>query len=321
MFGEYTRLRIVALAAEGYRAPTITKKLADENLKASRQGISKFLKKYKSTGSIYHAGGNGRKPKLTSNIRDFIDKRMEEDDETTLKELQQKLQGEIGQKLCRMTILKCRSELGWSHRGAAYCQTQREANKLKRLDWAKKNIEDSFEDCIYSDETTVQLENHRRFCCSKTGQKPRYKPRPKHPVKVHVWAAISKKGRSGICIFDGCMDAPTYVNILEKTLLPMIKELFPDGHRFIQDNDPKITSAFARKFYVERGINWWPTPAESPDANPIENMWHELKEYIRRVVKPRTKEELVQGIVAFGILLTKPSAQDTLIILRKYYQK
>ena len=43
MFGEFKRLRIVALAAEGYRAPTITKKLADENLKASRQGISKFL--------------------------------------------------------------------------------------------------------------------------------------------------------------------------------------------------------------------------------------------------------------------------------------
>ena len=43
MFGEYKRFRIVALAAEGYRAPTITKKLADENLKASRQGISKFL--------------------------------------------------------------------------------------------------------------------------------------------------------------------------------------------------------------------------------------------------------------------------------------
>jgi len=29
--------------------------------------------------------------------------------------------------------------------------------------------------------------------------------------------------------------------------------------------------------------------------NPIENLWHELKEFIRREVKPRTKQELVDA--------------------------
>ena len=33
------------------------------------------------------------------------------------------------------------------------------------------------------------------------------------------------------------------------------------------------------------------------DANPIENVWHELKEYMRRVVKPHTKEELLQRLL------------------------
>ena len=33
--------------------------------------------------------------------------------------------------------------------------------------------------------------------------------------------------------------------------------------------------------------------------NPIENVWHELKEYIRREVKPRTKQQLVNGIHHF----------------------
>ena len=46
-------------------------------------------------------------------------------------------------------------------------------------------------------------------------------------------------------------------------------------------------------------INWWKTPPESPDMNPIENLWHELKEYIRRVIKPKTKDELVAGILEF----------------------
>lgn len=123
--------------------------------------------------------------------------------------------------------------------------------------------------------------------------------RPKHPAKVHVWAGISLRGPTKICIFDGVMDAYLFIEILDSTLVPFIAEKYPGGHRLMQDNDPKHTSLYAQSFYDEKGINWWRTPAESPDINPIENMWHELKEYIRREVKPHTKDELVTGIRQF----------------------
>ena len=45
-------------------------------------------------------------------------------------------------------------------------------------------------------------------------------------------------------------------------------------------------------------------PPESPDYNPIENLWHELKEYIRHEVKPHTKQELVDGIKEFWATVT-----------------
>ena len=47
------------------------------------------------------------------------------------------------------------------------------------------------------------------------------------------------------------------------------------------------------------GINWFPTPPQRPDLNPIDNLWHELKLYIAKNAKPRTKDELVAGIRAF----------------------
>lgn len=67
----------------------------------------------------------------------------------------------------------------------------------------------------------------------------------------------------------------------------------------MQDNDPKHTSGLATSFFEANNVNWWKTAPESPDLNPLENMWHELKEYIRGVVKPHCKEELVEGILEF----------------------
>lgn len=73
------------------------------------------------------------------------------------------------------------------------------------------------------------------------------------------------------------MNASLYLDILKVGLLPFLRRVYPDGHRFMQDNDPKHTSVAAREFFAENSINWWKTPPESPDANPIENLWHELK--------------------------------------------
>ena len=100
------------------------------------------------------------------------------------------------------------------------------------------------------------------------------------------------------------MDRFLFTDILESTLTPFISSTFPDSHRFMQDNDPKHTSHFAQDFMIENEINWWKTPAESPDLNPIENLWHELKEFNRREVKPHTKQELIDGILRFWETVT-----------------
>lgn len=70
------------------------------------------------------------------------------------------------------------------------------------------------------------------------------------------------------------MDAEIYVKILKEALLPSTQKMFPENnYLFMQDNDPKHTSKRAHAFFEQNGIEWWKTPAESPDLNPIENLW------------------------------------------------
>ena len=84
--------------------------------------------------------------------------------------------------------------------------------------------------------------------CYKRGKNPRYKPKPKHPLNVHVWAVISYRGCTILCIFEGKINTPLFIQILRCSLLPFIKSVYPDGHCFVQDNDPKHCSQLARQF-------------------------------------------------------------------------
>ena len=123
----------------------------------------------------------------------------------------------------------------------------------------------------------------------------------KHPLKVHVWGGISRRGPTKVLIFNNIMDAEFYTTqILEETLLPSIDALYPhpETHRFWQDNDPKHTSRRAQKFMHENNISWFKTPAESPDLNPIENVWSTLKFYVSKDA-PQTQNELVNSIAKF----------------------
>ena len=176
VYSEYVKQRIVFYFKEGCKPPTIQKLLSDEGLSTTCQGIAAFLKKYVDTGSIARRPGSGRPTKATEEVRVIVESEMREDDERTAAELCDRL-ASAGHAMSESTVLRCRTSLGWTRRGSAYCQLIREVNKEKRLAWAKEHLHDDFRDVIWTDETTVQLESHRRFACRKKGEAPRPKPR------------------------------------------------------------------------------------------------------------------------------------------------
>ena len=185
-------------------------------------------------------------------------------------------------------------------------------NKDKKVSWARDNEHNTFDDIVWTDESMIQLENHRTFSYRKTGEAPRAKARTKHPYKVMVWAGISKKGATNICLIDRPVSSALYQVVL--------RERLPNG-KLQQDNAPCYVSKATHEFLAVNSVPLFKTPPESPDCKPIENMWHELKHYIRTTVKPHTKEELIQGIQSFWATVTPEKCCRYINHLRKVIPK
>ena len=151
----------------------ISRMLQEEGMTSSRKGVANVLKRYRSTETIARRPGSGRLTKMTEDKR-IVEEQMRNDDETTAYQLHQ-LSTSKGYGISLRTILRCRTALGCTFRGSSYCQLIRDVNKTKRLEWAREYLseaESGFEDVIWSDEATVQLETHRRFAVENKGSDP-----------------------------------------------------------------------------------------------------------------------------------------------------
>ena len=134
-----------------------------------------------------------------------------------------------------------------------------------------------FQNVIFADESSVQLEQHSRLCFRKRLQPHLLKQCAKHPIKIHIWGRISVKGATKVVMFTGIINAEQLGIILEAGLLLFIADKF-SGHRLYHDNDPKDLSNYIEDFFKEHNnVKWWPTLPESPDLNPIENVWGSMK--------------------------------------------
>ncbi|KHJ77910.1 hypothetical protein OESDEN_22470 [Oesophagostomum dentatum] len=148
----------------------------------------------------------------------------------------------------------------------------------------------------------LQLENNSKRCIVKKGDESRrIKSQAKHPVKINVWAGISWEGATSLAIIDGNIrvDSKIFCEILHDFYLPFASSVYGGNCHLAHDNDPKHKSRFTQEWLSKNNIVCLDWPPESPDLNPIENVWHQMKEFIRNEVKPKNKDELVNGVKYF----------------------
>ena len=125
----------------------------------------------------------------------FIDKAMAQNDELTMQKLLEMVTAQFGAVgFSQRMVARAREKLSLCYSTTRYCQAIIVANMEKRVKWCQEMLDtgEQFDDVIFTDESTIALERHRKRSYQKKGQPCKMKVIPIHPVKVHVWGAISK---------------------------------------------------------------------------------------------------------------------------------
>ena len=149
-----------------------------EGLDISKRTIWNVVRKYKAHGTLKRLEGSGRHFKLTAEAMTIIEEQMKANNETTATQLR-KLLEDKGFSVSKTTTICARQHLGWTFHGRRYCQIIRVKNKEKRVKWALENAQNSFDSVVWTDESMIQLENHRAFCYRRQEkpQSPSQNPR------------------------------------------------------------------------------------------------------------------------------------------------
>lgn len=180
-------------------------------------------------------------------------------------------------------------------------------NLQKRIDFAKKYSEkhpDFWKYVIWSDETTVRSHPKSKEIFYKVNSSVCREDLPVNPqvqqggISVMFWGCFSRVGLGPLVALEGNLNSVKYLDLLENVLLPELNAV-DTPMVFMQDNAPSHSAGIVSQFFDQHDIERLVWPPQSPDINPIENLWAIIKAKMQKKFPiPKTRDELIEQVFA-----------------------
>jgi transposase len=294
------RLAVVALYKAGMKAADICLK---EGL--GRSTVYNILRKFNSENTIERNKGSGSSFKLSSKAIAFLKEKIKINNRLSFPKLAKMLHQEMGIKVSKWTISRALEHEGLFARSPAKKPCLSPKNIKDRFDAVSKWIYwpvDKYKKIIWSDECRFCLDGsdgnqkvirpvNTRFDDANITKTRKFKG-----GSVMVWGCISYYGVGKLVVVDETLNATRYTQLLaEKLHRSATKMAFSNDFIFQQDNAPCHKAAHTMRFFKENEIKVLEWPAQSPDLNPIENLWAYMKKKLNNK-KFSTKKKLIKKL-------------------------